>query len=69
VAAGATFPFAPAAKIKMFPIFWNQIDIRGTSMGSPTDFAKMLHFVNKHAIRPVIDLVYEMDEIAAAAQR
>ncbi len=57
------------AKIKMFPIFWNQIDIRGTSMGSPTDFGKMLHFVNKHAIRPVIDRVYEMDEVTAAAQR
>ncbi len=57
------------ATIKMYPIFWNQLDIRGTSMGSPTDFSKMLHFVNKHRIKPVIDRVFEMNEIVAAAQR
>jgi NADPH:quinone reductase-like Zn-dependent oxidoreductase len=57
------------AKIKMFPIFWNQLDIRGTSMGSPTDFSKMLHFVAKHRIKPVIDRVYAMNEVVAAADR
>ena len=57
------------AKIRMFPIFWNQIDIRGTSMGSPKDFEAMLHFVSKHRIRPAIDRVYEMNDVVAAAQR
>jgi zinc-binding alcohol dehydrogenase/oxidoreductase len=57
------------ARLKMFPIFWNQLDIRGTSMGSPTDFAKMLHFVKKHRIKPVIDRVYDMSEVVQAAQR
>jgi zinc-binding alcohol dehydrogenase/oxidoreductase len=57
------------ATVKMFPIFWNQLDIRGTSMGSPTDFTKMLHFVKKHRIKPVIDCVYEMSDIVHAAQR
>lgn len=57
------------AKIKMFPVFWNQVDIRGTSMGSPRDFREMLAFVSKYRIKPVIDRVYAMHEAAAAAQR
>lgn len=57
------------AKIRMFPVFWNQVDIRGTSMGSPKDFSAMLHFVSKHRIKPVIDRVYEIDDVVAAAKR
>jgi zinc-binding alcohol dehydrogenase/oxidoreductase len=57
------------ATIKMFPVFWNQIDIRGSAMGSPQDFAAMLRFVEERRITPVIDSVYGMDEIVAAAQR
>ncbi|HUN29956.1 MAG TPA: zinc-binding dehydrogenase, partial [Alphaproteobacteria bacterium] len=55
--------------VRIFPIFWNHLDIRGTSMGSPEDFRGMLDFVTKHAIRPVVDHVYAMDEAAAAAER
>ena len=55
--------------IRIFPIFWNHLDIRGTSMGSPQDFRGMLDFVAKHAIRPVVDHVYAMNEVAVAAER
>jgi zinc-binding alcohol dehydrogenase/oxidoreductase len=57
------------AKIKMFPVFWNQIDIRGSSMGSPADFREMLEFVSKHGVKPVIDRVYDIEDAAAAAER
>ncbi len=57
------------APVKMFPVFWNQLDIRGTSMGSPADFRAMLHFVADHGITPVIDRVYDMREAVDAAQR
>lgn len=57
------------AKVKVFPIFWNQVDLRGTSMGSPKDFSAMLHFVTKHRIKPVIDRIYELDDVVAAAER
>lgn len=57
------------AKVRMFPIFWNQLDIRGTSMGSPADFRAMLDFVSKHRIKPVIDRVYDMPDVVAAAER
>jgi zinc-binding alcohol dehydrogenase/oxidoreductase len=57
------------AKIRMFPVFWNQLDIRGSSMGSPADFRAMLDFVTKRKVTPVIDRVYEMDDVVAAAER
>jgi NADPH:quinone reductase-like Zn-dependent oxidoreductase len=57
------------AKIRMFPVFWNQLDVRGSSMGSPSDFRAMLEFVSKHRITPVIDRVYEMNDVVAAAER
>jgi zinc-binding alcohol dehydrogenase/oxidoreductase len=55
--------------IRIFPIFWNHLDIRGTSMGSPADFRAMLELVTKHEIRPAIDRVYTMDDAVAAAER
>jgi zinc-binding alcohol dehydrogenase/oxidoreductase len=55
--------------IKMFPVFWNQLSILGTSMGSPGDFAAMLDFVSRHRIKPVIDRVYELAEIESAVRR
>jgi NADPH:quinone reductase-like Zn-dependent oxidoreductase len=57
------------AKIRMFPVFWNQLDIRGSSMGSPADFRAMLEFVSKHRIKPVVDRVYDMNDVVAAAER
>lgn len=56
-------------KMRMFPVFWNQLDIRGSSMGSPADFRAMLEFVSKHKIKPVIDRVYDMKDVVAAAER
>ncbi len=57
------------ATIKMFPVFWNQLDIRGSSMGSPRDFRDMLTFIETHRIVPVIDRVYPLEEAVAAAER
>ncbi len=57
------------ANVRLYSIFWNQLDIFGASMGSPTDFAAMLAFVRQHHIRPVIDREYEMADVGAAMQR
>ncbi len=57
------------AKIRMYPVFWNQLDIRGSSMGSPADFRAMLAFVSKHRITPIIDRVYEIGDVISAAER
>jgi len=46
-------------------IFWKQLQILGTTMGSPGDFKGMLDLVNQHKIVPVIDEVF----LLANAQR
>lgn len=40
-------------------IFWRQIDIKGSTMGSPIDFESMLSFVNQHQIVPIVHKVYQ----------
>ncbi|HMQ07516.1 MAG TPA: zinc-binding dehydrogenase [Saprospiraceae bacterium] len=49
-------------KIKPQPIFWKQIAILGSSMGSDQDFTNMLEFVQQKNIRPVIDDVIPLEE-------
>ncbi|RLD20354.1 MAG: alcohol dehydrogenase, partial [Bacteroidetes bacterium] len=50
-------------------IFWRQISILGTSMGSPTDFRNMLDFVSQHKIKPVIDSVNTFEQANEALTR
>ncbi len=50
-------------KMDVFKLFWKQIHVIGTSMGSDQDFVDMLAFVEKHQLRPVIDHVYQLNDI------
>lgn len=50
-------------------IFWRQISILGSTMGSDQDFAEMLNFVTNHQIKPVIDTVYPFDQIPEGFKR
>jgi len=43
-------------------IFWRQLQIIGTMMGTPEDFKAMLDFVNEHTIVPVVDEVLPLAE-------
>jgi NADPH:quinone reductase-like Zn-dependent oxidoreductase len=56
------------SKIRPFSIFWKQIDVLGSSMGSPSDFKGMLALFES-GLRPIVDRVYPMEEAASAAQR
>jgi zinc-binding alcohol dehydrogenase/oxidoreductase len=59
------------AKIRPFSVFWKQLDILGSSMGSPSDFSAMLAMFDPSSpgpsIRPAVDKVYAMDDVVAAA--
>ncbi len=46
-------------------IFWKQLTIMGSTMGSDEEFAAMVNFVAKHQITPVVDRVFEL----SAAQK
>ena len=56
------------AKIRPYAVFWRQLDIMGSSMGSPNDFAAMLAMWDG-SIKPVVDSVFPMDDIVAAAKK
>ena len=62
---GATMGNSPEG-LEMAKLFFRQIRIQGTMMGSPEEFSAMLAFVNEHKIEPVIDQVLAMDEAVAA---
>src|ERR1700712_402083 len=47
-------------------IFWKQLQLLGTTMGSPDDFKGMIDLVNKHEIVPVVDEVFPMAQAQKA---
>ncbi|MGZ3757048.1 MAG: zinc-binding dehydrogenase [Mucilaginibacter sp.] len=47
-------------------IFWKQLQILGTTMGTAHDFENMLAFMNEHKIVPVVDEVFPLAEAAKA---
>jgi NADPH:quinone reductase-like Zn-dependent oxidoreductase len=47
-------------------IFWKQLQVLGSTMGSPVDFRSMIDFVGQHSIRPVVDTVFPFEEGEAA---
>lgn len=52
----------PPRKLDMFKLFWKQLHLIGSTMGSPEDFAAMVSFVNEHQIKPVVDQVAPLAE-------
>lgn len=51
------------------PIFWKQLNLFGSTMGSPNDFKNMLAFVTKYDIIPKIDQVFPLSEINIAIEK
>lgn len=43
-------------------VFFKQLSIYGSTMGSDEEFAKMLDFVTKHRIVPVVDHVFALED-------
>ncbi len=50
-------------KLDLYRMFWNQLSLLGTTMGSDNEFSEMLSFVSKHQIRPLIDSIRPFDKI------
>jgi len=50
-------------KLDLYRMFWNQLSLMGTTMGSDNEFSEMLSFVSKHQIRPLIDSIRPFDKI------
>lgn len=52
--------------LNMRQIFWNQLQILGSTMGSDADFDNMVNFCKQHKIQPIIDQVFEFKNTVAA---
>lgn len=61
---GATRGDAPG--FAMRKVFWKQISVLGTTMGSPEDFLAMTRFVSEHRIEPLAESVFSLAEGNAA---
>lgn len=57
---GATL--GPPDKLEMRKVFWKQLRLQGTTMGSPADFEAMLKFVGEHNIKPIVDATFPLEE-------
>lgn len=64
---GATL--GPWEEVHAAKIYYRQIDLRGSTMGSSADFKNMLGFVTRHKIRPHIDRIFELNDINDAFAR
>jgi zinc-binding alcohol dehydrogenase/oxidoreductase len=47
-------------------IFWRQISLLGTTMGSPADWSAMTAFVARHGLKPVVSDVFPLERGAEA---
>jgi NADPH:quinone reductase-like Zn-dependent oxidoreductase len=67
VTCGATSGPNPKEEIRL--IFWNQLSIIGSTMGSRDDWRRLINAVATHQLRPVVDTVLSLAEGRAAYQR
>ncbi|MFN4145987.1 MAG: zinc-binding dehydrogenase [Runella sp.] len=47
-------------------IFFKQLDILGSTMGSEAEFEAMVKFTQQHQIQPVVDQIFALEEAEAA---
>jgi zinc-binding alcohol dehydrogenase/oxidoreductase len=60
---GATRGDAP---LPIRKVFWRQISLLGSTMGSPGDWAAMVSMVNERKLRPVVSDVFPIERAAEA---
>jgi zinc-binding alcohol dehydrogenase/oxidoreductase len=50
-------------------LYWKQISIHGTTMGTRDEFLSMLDFVESRKLKPVIDKIFPLEQIEEAMKR
>lgn len=55
--------------INLRDLFYGQINVLGTTMGSKEEYIKMLQFIELHQIKPIIDRIYPLSEYEQAFLR
>jgi NADPH:quinone reductase-like Zn-dependent oxidoreductase len=50
-------------------LYWNELTVMGSTMGSVEDFRQMLRAVNVNRLQPVVDRVYRLARVRDAMER
>ena len=50
-------------------VFFKQLNIMGTTMGTEAEFAEMLRFVAEHQLKPIVDKTYLLADAELAMRR
>jgi NADPH:quinone reductase-like Zn-dependent oxidoreductase len=66
VCGATTGPNPPAA---LHRLWWKQLSVLGSTMGTPDDFRGVLDLIDAGKARPVVDRVYPLAEARAAHER
>lgn len=67
VTCGATT--GPEGKMDLRLIFWKQLSILGSTMGTPDDLRRGLELVAAGKVRPIVDSVFPLEEARDAVAR
>jgi D-arabinose 1-dehydrogenase-like Zn-dependent alcohol dehydrogenase len=59
----------PVPEFHLARVFWRQLRIIGSTMGTDEEFRAMLEFVSHHRIVPLIDSVVPFSEVLSAFER
>jgi len=55
-----------ANELALRKVFWRQVSLMGSTMGSPADWAAMTDFVSRKAVRPVVSDTFALERAAEA---
>lgn len=58
-----------AKKLDLRRIFWKQLNILGSTMGSPDEFAAMMNLFGEGGLKPAVDQVFPLAEAHASHAR
>jgi zinc-binding alcohol dehydrogenase/oxidoreductase len=50
-------------------LYWKQLSIFGSTMGTRDEFLSMIDFLESRKIKPVIDKVYPLEQVNEAMER
>jgi NADPH:quinone reductase-like Zn-dependent oxidoreductase len=64
VSYGSTL--GPAERVEIRRIFWKQLNVLGSTMGPPSDFAAMLRLYDQSGLRPIVDKVFPLEQASDA---
>src|SRR5262249_59736887 len=68
VGVGGATP-APTPPANLHRLWWKQLTVYGSTMGTNADFAAVLDLVTSGRARPVVDSVFPLSEARAAHER